>query len=508
MNPNIQNLSHHMVDTITPLMMQRAYESGTFTPALASVGGSTTHTATGNHTRWAGFVRFHVRVVLSAISSPTGALTITGLPYTATQRAGPFAVRADNVTLDTGYSWLTARVAISSSTLILEQHGTGVATIALPGTALSASSVIEVSGAYDADEPTGTIVEPGEGGSGAPIDAAYVVMALNDSLTDERVLAVGTDMTLADGGAGGSATVGLSSNVPRIASANVFTAMQTATIADAGTNTTPTAATLTHNSSATPGVGFGVALDWHLKTTTTAGQPAAQDRADWVTATHGSQEGRRAIAAYQRGAMRERLSVGFSVSAVYAPWVSGDTYPTFAAGAATSDQTAVVGESSSGIGLLGLSASSTGVRGQSNSNVGVEAISGTLVPFHAIQTGTTGTTDVQTIVRLERRTVVTPAAGWGGQITALLESTTTEGREAGTLAWRWSDPTDATRTAYLSVALVENAGGTLTEALRVDTQDSATQTGVLLMHDGTLKRVKVGATDSGGTGFRALIIDN
>jgi hypothetical protein len=48
------------------------------------------------------------------------------------------------------------------------------------------------------------------GGGGAPTDAQYVVMALDGTLSDERVLTAGTDIDLTDGGAGGNATVGVS----------------------------------------------------------------------------------------------------------------------------------------------------------------------------------------------------------------------------------------------------------------------------------------------------------
>jgi len=46
----------------------------------------------------------------------------------------------------------------------------------------------------------------GGGGGGAPADAEYVVMALNATLTDERVLTAGDALLLTDGGAGGPAT--------------------------------------------------------------------------------------------------------------------------------------------------------------------------------------------------------------------------------------------------------------------------------------------------------------
>jgi hypothetical protein len=45
------------------------------------------------------------------------------------------------------------------------------------------------------------------GDGGAPTDAEYVVMSLDGTLTDERVLTAGADIDIADGGAGGNATV-------------------------------------------------------------------------------------------------------------------------------------------------------------------------------------------------------------------------------------------------------------------------------------------------------------
>ena len=47
----------------------------------------------------------------------------------------------------------------------------------------------------------------GGGSGGAPTDAEYVVMSLNGTLTNERVLTAGTGISLTDGGAGSTATI-------------------------------------------------------------------------------------------------------------------------------------------------------------------------------------------------------------------------------------------------------------------------------------------------------------
>jgi len=56
----------------------------------------------------------------------------------------------------------------------------------------------------------------GGGGGGAPTNAEYVVMSLNGTLTNERVLAAGVGISVTDGGPGSNATIantGVTSNV-------------------------------------------------------------------------------------------------------------------------------------------------------------------------------------------------------------------------------------------------------------------------------------------------------
>lgn len=100
----------------------------------------------------------------------------------------------------------------------------------------------------------------------------------------------------------------------------------------------------------------------------------------------------------------------------------------------------------------------------------------------------------------------TPGAGYGTRRRVQLKSTTTYNRDAAYDDTVWTDATDATRTAERRIGLVKN--GVLVEVLRLDHNDSAGQAGMLIYHDGTLKRVKVGAdgTGPGGSG-RALYID-
>lgn len=60
---------------------------------------------------------------------------------------------------------------------------------------------------YVDDVSAPTWQAPSDGGGGAPTGASYVTIALNGSLSNERVLTAGTAVTLTDGGANGNATI-------------------------------------------------------------------------------------------------------------------------------------------------------------------------------------------------------------------------------------------------------------------------------------------------------------
>ena len=90
-----------------------------------------------------------------------------------------------------------------------------------------------------------------------------------------------------------------------------------------------------------------------------------------------------------------------------------------------------------------------------------------------------------------------------------LESSTNDDQDAAALAWSWTDGAHATRTAKLGISLVGSAAalGTVAE---FDMSTTATHTRFLIwdVDTGALRRVTVGAADSGGTGFKVLRIPN
>jgi hypothetical protein len=66
-----------------------------------------------------------------------------------------------------------------------------------------------LTGQFDIDTKLGA-------GTYAPIGAEYVLISADATLTDERVLQVGAGLTLTDGGAGGNATISLTTPIQEI----------------------------------------------------------------------------------------------------------------------------------------------------------------------------------------------------------------------------------------------------------------------------------------------------
>lgn len=74
--------------------------------------------------------------------------------------------------------------------------------------------------------------------------------------------------------------------------------------------------------------------------------------------------------------------------------------------------------------------------------------------------------------------------------------------------WGGNNASYRAATLHRFVATATPTSGFGTEMMHIDVNSSATDTGILLRNDGTMKRVSVGAADSGGTGFRLLRVAN
>lgn len=106
----------------------------------------------------------------------------------------------------------------------------------------------------------------GGGGGGAPVDASYVVMGLNGTLTQERVLTAGAGIVITDGGAGGAVTVagGLAGFPGRVVVTNPTTGAFEAGMywnasQNFGLTAAPTLFNVEFNKAATSGMSFCIA---------------------------------------------------------------------------------------------------------------------------------------------------------------------------------------------------------------------------------------------------------
>lgn len=78
---------------------------------------------------------------------------------------------------------------------------------AITGVSVNAVTLTAAGVATNYLDETGAYSVPAGGGGGAPTNATYVVISLDATLTDERVLTSGNGISLTDGGAGGNATI-------------------------------------------------------------------------------------------------------------------------------------------------------------------------------------------------------------------------------------------------------------------------------------------------------------
>lgn len=146
------------------------------------------------------------------------------------------------------------------------------------------------------------------------------------------------------------------------------------------------------------------------------------------------------------------------------------------------------------------------------SAAGVVAITnGTAGQWGSLLVGTRdgGTTTVTNGLTVGHQSTGTPDVGLGSAILFNINSSTTADQNAAQVAAAWSVATHASRSSYLSLRVVENAGS-LAEVGKFDKSSTSNDTGFWLWdaNSGTVKRVVVGATDSGGSGFRLLRIVN
>lgn len=123
------------------------YEEGTFTPAFGLGGGSVTYTEqTGSYTKIGRQVQVQITLQVNVASAPSGALTITGLPFTASS-GNKGAVSIYGVGLAaTATTMLEGYVSGGTTTIALKRFAAGA--IADMGGDLANSCIIQVTANY------------------------------------------------------------------------------------------------------------------------------------------------------------------------------------------------------------------------------------------------------------------------------------------------------------------------------------------------------------------------
>jgi hypothetical protein len=128
------------------------YEQGTFTPAFAfSTSGSVTYsTQVGAYTKVGNLVYFRISLLVSGISSPTGNVTITGLPFAGAAGGN----NVNTIALGIVRSLVNARPDIKAyqvsggTSVTLTVNATNAGTSLMQGSDIGASTVISLSGCY------------------------------------------------------------------------------------------------------------------------------------------------------------------------------------------------------------------------------------------------------------------------------------------------------------------------------------------------------------------------
>jgi hypothetical protein len=123
------------------------YQTGTWTPVVAgsSTAGTQTYTVQqGAYTRVGRAITVTCTVTLSAVDGGiAGAVLITGLPVASANVSNQnytVGLRASNVDLSTGYTWMTGLLIPNSSQILVRECGDDVADQTLPVAGLNATS--------------------------------------------------------------------------------------------------------------------------------------------------------------------------------------------------------------------------------------------------------------------------------------------------------------------------------------------------------------------------------
>ena len=126
------------------------YEEGTFTPAITFGGnavGLTYSNRYGYYTKIGRMVQFSLRIVISAVGSSTGAVSVTGLPFVSSGDANHSAVSLHTVAVVYN-GMMTGYVYFNASYIYLYSTAESGASTQLNSTNFTATSTVFITGVY------------------------------------------------------------------------------------------------------------------------------------------------------------------------------------------------------------------------------------------------------------------------------------------------------------------------------------------------------------------------
>lgn len=321
----------------------------------------------------------------------------------------------------------------------------------------------------------------------------------------------------------------------------------TTTLDNATTNASDVLLDIQHSSSGTPAANFGSEIRFGLESTTSTNQDAGAFGVSWQTATHASRKSQvylkiyggaslgyqtagyfRGIDAYAGGLSIDGNGTGgtgslwltsggnaqIRISTNYLQMGSANSFAFYQSNALSGSPIFQINNSKVGIGIGAIDtapATMLQVTSSSASLVGLRvdsaANSTVALAQYYLNADDTSTPALHSVFAVNSNG--TAAAGFGGQLLFQAESSTTNNQDAAAMNWVWTDATHASRTAKLQFQLVGNAAALATVAeFDMDTTAGNTRLLIYDVDNATLERVSVGASDSGGTGFKVLRIPN
>lgn len=157
----IQKLAQRLAPVLFPLMMQRLYEAGSWTPSISgtSTAGTLTYSAnrTGTYVRLGALCHIQFRVELATVTAaPTGSLVVAGLPFTAKNRSNGFwmidITGTDNLNIAASVVQVAGRVILNQNYMDLIEFYDNASFTSIAGSAAVVGLSIIGSGWYEVNE--------------------------------------------------------------------------------------------------------------------------------------------------------------------------------------------------------------------------------------------------------------------------------------------------------------------------------------------------------------------